>query len=260
MGNLVRVAKGLPLTTVPLGSMTLDMSDVEIARDWLSRRRQWCDTNVIAEFETAFAAWNGSMFAYSFMGGRVALSAALYALDLQPGDEVIVPGYTCVVVPNALRYAGVEPVYCDIELDTWGPDAESLEARVTPRTRAVLIHHLYGLVCRDYDAILRFARSRGLHVIEDCAHATGAVYQGVRVGNRGDIGFFSSEQSKVFNTSQGGMAVGVLGKTQIMHTHAYVACCQGVQEGVAANSGALLVDENGIEVESMTGIRIGSRG
>jgi len=112
-----------------------------------------------------------------------------------------------VVVPNAFRYAGITITYCDIELDTWASDVSSLEARLTPRTRAVLIHHLYGLVCRDYDAILDLARRRGLRVIEDCAHATGAMYRGVRVGNRGDIGFYSSEQSKLFNTSEGGIAV-----------------------------------------------------
>lgn len=205
--NLVRVATGSPLTTVPLGSMTLGRDDVAIVRHWLRDREQWTNSDVVRAYESAFATWNGSLAAYSFLGGRVALSAAIYALDLRPGDEVIVPGYTCVVVPNAFRYAGVNPVYCDIELDTWGPDVSSLCEQLTPRTRAVVIQHLYGVVCRDYDAILDLAQRRGLRVIEDCAHATGAVYRGEKVGNRGDIGFYSSEQSKVFNTGQGGLAV-----------------------------------------------------
>jgi dTDP-4-amino-4,6-dideoxygalactose transaminase len=141
------------------------------------------------------------------MGGRVALSAAIYALDLQPGDEVVIPGYTCVVVPNAFEYAGVKPIYADIELETYGLSAESLRGRITPKTKAVLLHHLFGLVCRDYDAILEIARLHDLKVIEDCAHATGATYKGIRVGNTGDIAFYSSETSKVFNTIQGGMVV-----------------------------------------------------
>ncbi len=141
------------------------------------------------------------------MGGRVALSAAIVALDLKPGDEVVIPGFTCIVVPNAFEYAGVKPVYADIELDTYGLSADSLKQCITPKTRAILIHHLFGLACRDYEEILSFAQDRGIKVIEDCAHATGATYKGIRVGNAGDIAFYSSEMSKVFNTIQGGMVV-----------------------------------------------------
>jgi len=168
---------------------------------------RWRDDSIVADFEDAFARWNGSRFAFSFMGGRVALSALIDARELRPGDEVILPGYTCVVVPNALRWAGVTPVYADIELDTFGLDAAGLEARLTSRTRAVLLHHLYGLVCRDYEAILEFAQRHGLRVIEDCAQATGARHRGRRVGTRGDVAFYSSEHSKVFCTMQGGVAV-----------------------------------------------------
>lgn len=191
----------------PLGSMTLDEDDVEVAQSWLEDRSTWADCDLVSKYETEFARWNGSRYAFAFMGGRVALSAAIYALDLHPGDEVILPAYTCVVVPNAFAYAGVQAIYSDIELSTYGLDADQVEKRITSRTRAILLQHVYGLVCRDYDALLGLAKRRGLNVIEDCAHATGATYHGVKVGNRGDIGFYSSEQSKVFNTTQGGMVV-----------------------------------------------------
>jgi perosamine synthetase len=141
------------------------------------------------------------------MGGRVALSACLHGLGLSPGDEVILPGYTCVVVRNALLYEGLIPVYVDIELDTYGPDLRQIEGKLSAKTKAILIHHLYGLVCRDLDAILALAAKHDLKVIEDCAHATGAEYRGRKVGNWGDVGFYSSEQSKIFNTVQGGIAV-----------------------------------------------------
>lgn len=140
-------------------------------------------------------------------GGRVALSACIYALDLQPDGEVILPGYTCVVVPNAFSYAGVKTVYSDIELDTYGLDVSQIENKITNKTKAILIQHLYGLVCRDYEAIIDLATHHGLKVIEDCAHCTGAEYKGKKVGNLGDVAFYSSEQSKVFNTIQGGVAV-----------------------------------------------------
>jgi perosamine synthetase len=207
MRNAVRVARGLPLTVPSLQSMTIGKDDVRLARMWQADRSRWSDETPIREFETAFASWNGSGHAFSFLGGRVALSACLEALALRPGDEVVIPGYTCVVVANALRFAGVGLVYADIELDTYGVDASRLEEKITPRTRAIVLHHLYGLVCRDYEQVVAIARARGLAVIEDCAHATGASFRGRRVGNLGDVAFYSSERSKVFNTIVGGMAV-----------------------------------------------------
>jgi len=201
------VTRGRPAVFPSFTAMTLDEDDVALAEDWSARPEAWNDPEPVREFERAFAAWNGSGHARAFLGGRVALSACIDALELGPGAEVIVPGYTCVVVPNAFDFAGVKVVYADIELETYGPDATAVESKITDRTRAVLIQHLYGLVCRDYEAILDLARRRRLFVIEDCAHATGAEYRGVRVGNRGHMGFISTEQSKVFTTIQGGVAI-----------------------------------------------------
>lgn len=205
--NLRKLATGEPVRVAPLGGMTLDLDDVRIARACLHDQSGWSDVEPVLRFQDEFARWNGSRHAFAFMGGRVALSACLYALGLGLGDEVVLPGYTCVVVPNALKFAGVTPAYCDIELETYGPDVASVEAAVTPRTRAILLHHLYGLVCRDYEALLDLAKRRGLAVIEDCAHATGARYRGARIGNAGTVAFYSSEQTKVFSTIQGGVAV-----------------------------------------------------
>jgi dTDP-4-amino-4,6-dideoxygalactose transaminase len=84
-------------------------------------------------------------------------------------------------------------------------DAASIEEKLTSKTRAILLHHLYGLVCRDYKNILEIARKHGLYVIEDCAQATGALFNEQKVGNLGDVAIYSSEQSKVFNTIQGGV-------------------------------------------------------
>ena len=204
--NVLNLASGRPLMTPSFGSMTLDRDDVDLAFDWLRNRSRWCDETMVAQFEQAFAEWNGSAHAFAFMGGRVALSACITALGLEPGDEVIIPGYTCVVVPNAFEYAGVKHVFCDIELETFGPALEDIQRKVSDRTRAIMVQHLYGLVCQDYEAIIDFARRRGLYVIEDCCHATGAEFRGVKVGNLGDMAFFSSEQSKILNTITGGLA------------------------------------------------------
>jgi perosamine synthetase len=204
--NLRNVVAGYPVRLVPLGSMTLDPDDVAIAREWLAKPSEWHEPEVVARYGAEFAGWNGSQYGYAFMGGRVALSAAIDALELKTGDEVIVPGYTCIVVPNAYHYVGVTVVYSDIELDTYGPDVDEVRKKITPRTRAIHIQHMYGLVCRDYEALLDLARSRNLKVIDDCAHSAGAEYEGVRVGNRGDVAIYSSEQSKILNTVHGGVA------------------------------------------------------
>lgn len=204
--NLLKLLLCQKLTTVSLSSMTLDWDDVELAKNLLSNPSLWEDKKVVSQYETEFASWNESEYAFAFMSGRVALSACIYALNLQPGDEVILPAYTCVVVPNAFHFAGIKIVYCDIELDTYGVDVNQLEKHINPTTRAILLHHLYGLVCRDYQAILDLAKRYDLKVIEDCTHATGAQYKGEKLGNLGDVAFYSSEQSKIFNTIQGGIA------------------------------------------------------
>ena len=205
--NLLKLLIGRPITTPSLASMTLDYDDVALAKSWLNKRANWSDNKIVSQYEQEFAKWNDSKYAFAFMGGRVALSACIYALNLQPGDEVILPGYTCVVVPNAFHHVGLKTVYCDIELDTYGLDANKIESLITPNTQAILLQHLFGLVCRDYEYILSIAKKHSLKVIEDCAHSTGAEYRGQKVGNRGDLAFYSSERSKVFNTIQGGIAI-----------------------------------------------------
>ncbi|MGD8751617.1 MAG: aminotransferase class I/II-fold pyridoxal phosphate-dependent enzyme [Anaerolineales bacterium] len=195
------------MVTPPLVSVTLDKDDVTLARKLLKNRKTWEDKSLVSSYEAEFSEWNGSKFVFAFIKGRVALSACIYALGLRPGDEVILPGYTCVVVPNALHFAGLKTVFSDIELDTFGLDASQIENKITSKTRAILIQHLYGLICRDYEALIDIANKYNLKVIEDCAHATGAEFNNQKVGNLGDCAFYSSEKSKIFTTIQGGVAV-----------------------------------------------------
>ena len=205
--NIIRVIRRRPLVMPSLVSMTLEYDDVALVRHLRRNRALWYDDNVVRAYEHTFARWNGSRYAFAFMGGRVALSACIHALGLGPGDEVIIPGFTCVVVPNAFAYAGVKVICADIELETYGLDVEAVARAITPKTRAVMLHHLFGLVCRDYNALLELAADHGLYVIEDCAHSTGTEYRGRKIGNLGHVAFFSSEHSKIFNTGQGGLAV-----------------------------------------------------
>lgn len=204
--NFLKLLFGLPLTTPPIVSMTIDEDDVEIALNWLDRKDEWFSVEEINAYQDEFALWNGSTYAFSFLGGRIALSAIIYALNIQPGEEVILPGYTCVVVPNAFDFAGVKTIFSDIELETFGLDASKIEELISPQTKAILIQHLYGLVNRDYEVILDIAKRHSLFVIEDCAHSAGAEFNGRKVGNWGDVAFYSSERSKVYSTIKGGIA------------------------------------------------------
>ncbi len=206
IGNAGRLMRGRKLLLPSMGSMTLEADDAGLAKQLLANSDNWFDAGIAEKLHREFGRWNGSEHVFSFMGGRVALSACLFGLDLQPGDEVILPGYTCVVVPNAIRFAGLNPVFADIELETYGLDIEDVKKKTTGRTRAIVVQHLFGLVSKDIDGLLSWAARNNIRVIEDCAQSTGASYKGRKIGNLGDAAFFSCEQSKVFNVVQGGIA------------------------------------------------------
>lgn len=162
------------------------------------------DGPYIRAYERLAARYHGVRYAYSFATGRMALYAIMEALGIGRGDEVIIPAYTCVVVPNAILYRGARPVYVDIDPRTFNIDARKIEAAITKRTKAILAQHTFGLPC-DLDEINRIAKKHGITVIEDCAQALGAEYKGRKAGSIGRVGFFSSDHTKMISTSSGGM-------------------------------------------------------
>ena len=191
----------------PILSATLEADDAALARHWLTKPAQWHDDGPVREWEQTFAGWLGAQAAFAFLGGRAALYAVVRALDLQPGDAVIVPAFTCQCVVNAFRYHGIELVYADIDPDTYGLDAASVEQALTPACKAIMLQYSFGLISRDLEATLALAKRHNLKIIEDCAHATGASYRGKKLGTFGDIAIFSSERSKIINTIHGGTVV-----------------------------------------------------
>jgi dTDP-4-amino-4,6-dideoxygalactose transaminase len=162
--------------------------------------------DIINEYERRFAKCCGVKHGISFGAGRMALYAVLEALDIGQGDEVILPAFTCVVVPNAILYRGARPVYVDIKPRYFSIDVRKVEAAITPRTKALYAQHAFGVPC-DVEALRDIGRRHGLPVIEDAAHALGAVYRGKPVGSLTEVAFFSTDHSKVINTHLGGMAV-----------------------------------------------------
>ncbi|MDA8104275.1 MAG: DegT/DnrJ/EryC1/StrS family aminotransferase [Nitrospiraceae bacterium] len=143
---------------------------------------------------------------FFFFKGRVALYAILKAMGVGEGDEVILPGFTCVVVPNAIIYLGAKPVYADIDPETYNIDCTKIEEKITENTRAIIAQHTFGIPA-EMDSITRIAKKYNLYVIEDSCHAWGSKYKGRDVGTFGDAAFFSSQWSKPLTTGLGGWAV-----------------------------------------------------
>src|SRR5499427_4574314 len=162
----------------------------------------------IAQFEEVFARRAGMepQHAVTASYGRMAFYYILKALDLPPGSEIVIPALTFWVVPALARVAGLKVVFADVDPATFTLDPAALERAITPATKAVVPTHLYGLPC-DMDAILGIAQRHNLFVIEDCAHALGATFEGRPAGTLGDAALFSFQTLKPLNCYGGGMAV-----------------------------------------------------
>ena len=160
--------------------------------------------DAVRQFEDAFAAWLGATHAFAFWKGRVALYAILRALGVGEGDEVILPGYTCVMDVNPIKYLGARAVFVDIEPTTYNLDVRLLEEKITPRTKVVIAQHTYGYPC-EMDGILKIADRRGIPVVEDCCLALGSTYKGKRCGMFGLASYWSFQWNKPFTTGIGGM-------------------------------------------------------
>lgn len=138
--------------------------------------------------------------------GRVALYTMLKAMGVGPGDEVVLPAFTCVVVPNAILYLGAIPVYVDINPDTLCCNVAHIEQALSPKTKVILIQNMLGLSV-EVSEIIALAKAQGIYTIEDCTHGFGGKHQGVFNGLRSDASFFSSQWNKPFSTGIGGMLV-----------------------------------------------------
>ena len=157
------------------------------------------------EFEAEFAAFTGCKHAVALANGTVALELALQALDIGPGDEVIVPSRTFIASASCAVMRGAKPVIADVDRDSQNITADTIRAVLSTRTRAIITVHLAGWPC-DMDPILDLAHQHQLKIIEDCAQAHGATYKGRRVGSMGDAGAFSFCQDKIMTTGgEGGM-------------------------------------------------------
>jgi len=157
-------------------------------------------------FERAFAEYVGAKFAIALPTCTSALHLSLLGMGIKEGDEVIVPDATWIATSAPISYVGATPVFADIDPQSWCLSAESFEACITPRTKAVIPVDLYGGM-PDMDAIRALAQRHNIFIIEDAAEALGAEYKGRRAGSFGDTGVFSFHGSKTVTTGEGGMLV-----------------------------------------------------
>lgn len=188
--------------SIPLARPAIAESDIAAVVEVL-RSGMLVQGPKVAEVEAALRRRTGAPFAAAVSNGTVTLHLALLALGIGPGDEVIVPAFSYVATANAVVHTGAMPVFVDIQTGTFNIDVARIEVAITPRTRAIMPVHEFGL-CADMDAVLEIAKARGLFVIEDAACALGAADNGREAGTMGDAGSFSFHPRKAATSGEGG--------------------------------------------------------
>lgn len=157
-------------------------------------------------FEKEFSSYIGMQYGVGVFNGTVALHLAMLTLGIAEGDEVIVPSFTYVASVNAISYVGATPVFVDSKLDSWQMDPKDVEKKITDKTKAIIVVHLYGHPC-EMDELTRICKEHGIFMVEDCAEAIGSEYKGKKVGSFGDIACFSFFGNKTITTGEGGMVL-----------------------------------------------------
>lgn len=191
----------IPVYQPSIGTRERDYVLRAVESTWISSKGEFLE-----RFENEFPAYLGSAHGIATCNGTVSLHLALVALGIGAGDEVIVPTLTYVASVNAITYTGATPVFVDAHPGYWNLDPALIEDRITPRTKAIMVVHLYGHAA-DMDPIMAIAAKHGLHVVEDAAEAHGATYRGRKVGTFGIAGSFSFFGNKIITTGEGGMVV-----------------------------------------------------
>jgi dTDP-4-amino-4,6-dideoxygalactose transaminase len=188
---------------IPITKAVFDESDLEMIQEPL--KSGWVvQGKFVKEFEDRFAAMTKSQHAVATSSCTTALHIAVAALGIKPGDEVLVPAFTWIATANCVEDMGARPVFVDIDLKTFNIDVGQIERHITPRTRAIIPVHLFGLSA-DMAPIMEIARKHNLFVIEDAACSFDSWYRGQHTGTFGDFGAFSFHPRKAITTGEGGM-------------------------------------------------------
>lgn len=188
---------------VPIARTCLEQAEIDSVVETL--RSGWLVQGPkVREFEEKWCTFTGAKHSIAVTSGTSALHLALAALGFGPGDEAIVPAFTWIATANVVEHLGGTVVFCDIDLNTFNLDVRQLAQKITPRTRAILPVHLFGLAA-DMAPVMQLARQHGLWVVEDAACGFGSRYHGSHVGQFGNAGCFSFHPRKAITTGEGGM-------------------------------------------------------
>jgi len=188
---------------LPYGRQWVEEDDIDGVVEVL--RSDWLTTGPkVGDFERAFAEFVGTAEAVAVSSGTAALHTAVYAMGISPGEEVIVPSMTFVATANCVVFQGGIPVFADVDKDTLLIDPAQVEARITPRTKAIIAVDYCGQPC-DYDALRSIADRHHLALVADACHALGGSYKGRRVGSLADLSTFSFHPAKHITSGEGGM-------------------------------------------------------
>jgi perosamine synthetase len=194
-------AASFPVSTPILSGNELAYLTDAFLSTWISSNGDYLD-----KFEEGFSKFSDCEFGVSVSNGTSALHLALMALGIKSDDEVIIPNLTFAATANTVLHANATPVIVDVDDESWCICPAAIEKAITTKTKAIMPVHLYGQPC-DMTSIMRIAKKHNLFVIEDCAEAHGAKFNGKKVGSFGDIGCFSFYGNKVITTGEGGMCV-----------------------------------------------------
>ncbi|HMK36119.1 MAG TPA: DegT/DnrJ/EryC1/StrS family aminotransferase [Desulfomonilaceae bacterium] len=191
---------------IPVCEPLLDGREMKYVQDcietnWISSAGKY-----ISLFEEKFSTYCDMPFGVACSNCTTGLHMAMVALGIGPGDEVIIPDFTLIVSANTVILTGAKPVLVDVNAQTWCIDPPLIEEKITPRTKAIMLVHMYGHPC-DMDAVMDIARRHKLFVIEDCAQAHGAEVNGKKAGSFGDVSCFSFYGNKILTTGEGGMVL-----------------------------------------------------
>ena len=188
---------------IPYGRQSIDEDDIKAVVEVL--HSDWLTTGPkVAEFEQAVADYVGAKYAVAVSSGTAALHAAMYAIGIGSGDEVIVPPITFAATANCVVFQGGTPVFADVDPDTLLLDPEQVEAKITLNTKAIIAVDYAGQPC-DYDSLRKIADKNNLVLVADACHALGAEYKGQKTGSLADLNIFSFHPVKHITTGEGGM-------------------------------------------------------
>ena len=192
--------------TVPVNTPSLKGNEAKYLQQCIKSGWVSSEGPFVAEFETRISEYVGRQFGVAVANGSAALDIAVKSLHIGVGDEVIIPALTIISPAFSVTSAGAIPVLVDSDPLTWNMDVSKIEARITPRTRAVIVVHLYGLPA-EMDAIVELANKYKIAIIEDAAEMIGQTYKGKKCGSFGHLSVFSFYSNKHITTGEGGMVL-----------------------------------------------------